>query len=142
MIRCTVRTLVWTLSLAGFLYCSGRESSEGGVGTASSATRAAMPDTSSTEAAEARRVFNARCAVCHGEDGKGGGPLADELITAAPDFQDATWQSSVTDPEIEKVIQDGGAALGKSAAMPSDPDLASQPEIVAALREYVRSFGR
>jgi hypothetical protein len=39
-------------------------------------------------------------------------------------------------------VQYGGAAVGKSAAMPSNPDLMSKPAVVAALREYVRNVAK
>jgi hypothetical protein len=39
------------------------------------------------------------------------------------------------------VILYGGAAVGKSAAMPANPDLQSQPFVVKALVEKIRNFG-
>jgi len=57
-------------------------------------------------------------------------------------FQDAAWQASVSDQHIEQIIQYGGAAVGKSPTMPSNPDLMSKAEVVAALREHVRGLAR
>jgi hypothetical protein len=56
------------------------------------------------------------------------------------DFQDPQWQASVADAYVEKIIVEGGAAVGKSAVMPPNPDLAAKPEVVAALRSYLRSL--
>ena len=56
-------------------------------------------------------------------------------------FHDKAWHQSVTDEHIEKIIQYGGSAVGKSPAMPANPDLTSKPDVVAALRKKIRGFG-
>ena len=38
------------------------------------------------------------------------------------------------------IIKFGGAAVGKSPAMPPNPDLVAKAEVVTALREHVRSL--
>ena len=91
--------------------------------------------------AEAEQIFATRCATCHGPDGAGNGPAAAALDPKPRDFRDASWQASVSDAHVEKIIQYGGAALGRSAAMAPNPDLVSRPELVAALRAKVRSLG-
>ena len=69
--------------------------------------------------------------------------LAAAALTPRPrNFHDATWQTSVTDEHIEKIIQYGGAAVNKSAAMPSNPDLVVKPATVTALRAHVRQLAR
>jgi mono/diheme cytochrome c family protein len=40
----------------------------------------------STSPASGEQMFNAYCAVCHGKDGKGGGPAAVALKTPPPDL--------------------------------------------------------
>jgi len=89
---------------------------------------------------EAKEIFASRCANCHGVNGAGNGPAAAGLDPKPRNFHDPVWQASVTDEHIEQTIQYGGAAVGKSPAMPSNPDLTSKPEVVAALRAYVRSL--
>jgi mono/diheme cytochrome c family protein len=91
--------------------------------------------------AEAEQIFATRCATCHGPDGAGNGPVAAALDPKPRDFRDASWQDSVSDAHVEKIIQHGGAAVGRSPAMPPNPDLVSRPELVAALRAKVRSLG-
>ena len=95
-----------------------------------------------TPTGPAERLYVDRCASCHGRTGRGDGPATVELWAQPPNFQDAEWQQSVGDERIEEVIVRGGEALGSSRAMPAHPDLADQPEVVASLREYVRSFGQ
>ncbi|HBZ69161.1 MAG TPA: hypothetical protein DEP35_05195 [Deltaproteobacteria bacterium] len=104
---------------------------------------AAAPTKSSDAArAEAQQIFATRCTPCHGATGGGDGPASSGLTPPPRNFHDKAWQSAVTDDHIEQIIQYGGAAVGKSPAMPSNPDLMSKPEVVAALREYVRSLGK
>jgi mono/diheme cytochrome c family protein len=92
--------------------------------------------------AEARQIFEARCATCHGPQGAGNGPASAGLAPPPRNFQDPVWQKSVSDAHIEKIVLLGGAAVGKSALMPSNPDLAGKPEVVAGLREHVRGLAR
>ena len=85
-------------------------------------------------------MFATRCVPCHGATGHGDGIAAAALTPHPRNFSDATWQASLTDASIERVIREGGEAVGKSALMPANPDLAPRPEILAALRAYVRTF--
>jgi mono/diheme cytochrome c family protein len=110
---------------------------------APSTAPAAAPTKSSDAArAEAQEIFKTRCTPCHGATGGGDGPASAGLTPPPRNFHDKAWQSAVTDDHIEQIIQYGGAAVGKSPAMPSNPDLMSKPEVVAALREYIRNLGK
>lgn len=91
---------------------------------------------------EAEKVFTSRCVTCHGPQGEGNGPGAAKLDPKPRNYHDAKWQATVSDESIEKTIVYGGAAVGKSPQMVPNPDLGSKPEVVAALREKVRSFGK
>jgi mono/diheme cytochrome c family protein len=92
--------------------------------------------------AEAEKIFSERCVTCHGAGGAGDGPASAGLVPKPRNFQDAAWQQSVSDEYIEQIVQYGGAAVGKSAAMPANPDLMSKPAVVAALRAHVRALAR
>ena len=92
--------------------------------------------------AKAKDIYASRCATCHGAAGKGDGPGAANLTPKPPNFQDQSWQTSVTDQNIEQAILYGGAAVGKSPMMPSNPDLESDRAVVAALRVLVREAGQ
>ncbi len=87
-----------------------------------------------------RELYQARCRICHGPEGAGDGPGARNLTPAPPDFRSEEWQSSIPDEELAEIISKGGAAVGKSAAMPGAPDLADEPAKIAALVDYVRSL--
>ena len=91
--------------------------------------------------AGARTVYNERCSVCHGVNGDGMGPASAALNPRPRNYHDAVWQASVTDEQIKKTIMYGGASVGKSPLMPSNPDLDGKPEIIDGLVQIVRTFG-
>lgn len=118
-------------------------------GASSGATAAAAQTSGAgavviTDAArtEAKQLFATRCAVCHGPEGRGDGPGGIALDPKPRNYHNPAWQDSVSDKEIETAILYGGAAVGRSPAMIANPDLGSKPEVVAALREIVRNFGK
>lgn len=84
-------------------------------------------------------AFKSRCAPCHGESGHGDGPASAALTPKPRNYTDTNWQKSVKDDDIRKTILYGGAAVGKSPAMPASPDLDGKPEL-AALVAVVRAF--
>jgi len=90
--------------------------------------------------ANAKTVFAQRCVPCHGAGGNGDGPASASLDPKPRNYTDATWQASVDDAYIEKIIKFGGAAVGKSPAMPNNPDLA--PDVITALKDIVRGFNK
>lgn len=92
--------------------------------------------------AEATKIFIQRCAACHGTNGAGDGPAAASLSPKPRNLQDPEWQASVDDAYIEKIIKLGGMGVGKSAAMPPNPDLAENEAVVKALRVKVRQLKR
>ncbi len=96
--------------------------------------------TSADAAAKAQTIFAQRCTPCHGASGGGDGPASASLNPKPRNFHDGAWQASVTDDHIMTIIKLGGAAVGKSAAMPNNPDLAGDVPTVTALKDVVRSF--
>ncbi len=113
-----------------------------GLAVACSKTEAHEAVVSSAVPQESRDVFTQRCATCHGMDGRGTGPAAVALNPKPRNYGDKAWQGTVTDDQIKSTIVGGGPAVGKSALMPPNPDLAGKPEVVAGLVSIVRSFGR
>ena len=92
--------------------------------------------------AEAESIFKNRCTPCHGEKGGGDGPASASLNPHPRNFHDKAWQAAVNDEHIAKIIQFGGAAVGKSPNMPPNPDLQAKPEVVAELAKKIRTFGQ
>lgn len=103
-----------------------------------------VPSTTTTPAttvdpvAKAKQVFVERCVPCHGATGHGDGPASASLDPKPRQYADPAWQASVDDAYLEKIIKYGGAAVGKSPAMPTNPDL--DAATVTALKDIVRHF--
>jgi mono/diheme cytochrome c family protein len=133
---------ILTLSLAVLIggACSkGEESEEAdpSATTTTSTTSVAPVD----QSAKAKEIFSQRCTPCHGNEGRGDGAASASLNPKPRNFHDAEWQGTVTDDHLQKIIQFGGAAVGKSAAMPANPDL-KDPAVVQALAAYIRELGK
>jgi mono/diheme cytochrome c family protein len=86
----------------------------------------------------ALNVFMSTCAPCHGPEGRGDGPASESLNPKPRNYHDARWQASVTDDDLEKTIQLGGAKTGKSPYMPGHPeyDKATLDGLVHVIREF------
>ncbi len=123
--------LLVAAALAG---CGSKEEDAAG------GSQAAASSGSSAATEEAVSIFGSRCATCHGAQGAGDGAASASLNPRPANFQEAAWQQSVTDEHIDRIIVQGGAAVGKSAAMPGNPDLQNKPEVVTALRQHIRSL--
>ena len=62
------------------------------------------------------RQFKAKCARCHGRDGRGGGDEAAEMAVAPPDFTDPAFAGRRSDGQLYYQILMGG---GERCAMPA-----------------------
>jgi mono/diheme cytochrome c family protein len=83
-------------------------------------------------------IFQTRCFVCHGREGKGDGPASTGLGAAVRDLTNPAWQDSISDETIGKVIRSGAAAVGGTAAMAPNPDLSDAQ--IYSLTLYIRSL--
>jgi mono/diheme cytochrome c family protein len=101
---------------------------------------AAAPKPPPDSAAQAKEIFAQRCTPCHGAEGRGDGVASAQLTPRPRNFHDADWQKSVQDTYLTQIIKLGGAAVGKSPAMPGNPDL-RDPAVVEALKNQIRAFG-
>jgi mono/diheme cytochrome c family protein len=75
-----------------------------------------------------KQIFEARCAACHGADGRGG-PGRQLLKVDLPDFTDCAFASREPDADFAAVIHGGGPARGFSALMPAHGQASSQAEM-------------
>src|SRR5262245_42232225 len=73
----------------------------------------------SGDVAAGKAKFDQNCALCHGPEGKGDGPGAQNLNPKPRNFHDAAYMSGRTDEQLHKVIKEGGAASGFSPVMPA-----------------------
>lgn len=139
-----MRLILGAVLMVGLFGC--KEQSSGGA-AAAPAVAAAVPQAAAAPAASAEddkkaaeEIFANRCTPCHGPKGAGDGAASASLTPKPANFTSAEWQGKVTDEHIEKIIVYGGAAVGKSPAMPPNPDLDAKQNIVKALRAHLRSL--
>ncbi|HKO47430.1 MAG TPA: c-type cytochrome [Polyangiaceae bacterium] len=135
-----VFALLFVLPLSWVSACSKHSTSGAPATTSAPVAAPEAPPPPPDPAAEARKLFTTKCVVCHGDHGAGDGPGAAALNPKPRAFGDANWQTSVTDEQIKKTILEGGAAVGKNAAMPANPDLTDKPDVLTALAKIVRDF--
>jgi mono/diheme cytochrome c family protein len=69
------------------------------------------------DAAKGAQIYSLYCSSCHGLTGAGDGPLAASLVPRPANHTDAAYMGSLSDEHLYKVIQGGGAAVGKSPLM-------------------------
>lgn len=83
---------------------------------------------------------SAKCGACHGPGGKGDGPAGQRLKDKPTDWTAGGGLKGMDDQKIYDSIAKGGAAVGKSRAMPASPRL-SEAE-VWNLVAYVKSLAK
>ena len=136
----TLSILAMLMALSG---CGQKEADKPGPQAGPSPTAQAEPGKPSAAAvAEAKNIYQMRCAICHGQTGKGDGPGAASLDPKPRNYTDKAWQATVTDDDLKQVIVKGGAALQKSPVMPPNPDLGQKPEVLDALIALIRGFAQ
>ena len=109
-------------------------------GTSKVSTTTTVAPAAGDPDAKAKEIFAQRCTPCHGAEGRGDGAASASLNPKPRNFHDAAWQESVTDDYLIQIIKMGGAAVGKNAAMPGNPDLKDEA-VLAALKNYIRALG-
>lgn len=79
------------------------------------------------------------CAACHGTNGSANTPSILAMNPVPRNLTDPTWQKTVGDDHIAKVIKQGGAAVGLNATMPPWGAVLSDQDIdllVALIRSW------
>ncbi len=89
-------------------------------------------------ASEISDLFSDKCAVCHGDDGKGRTRMGKKFH--APDFTSSKWQGKTTDEEARQTIENGTVIDGQVRMPPWKEKLT--PQQISDLLKYARSFGR
>jgi mono/diheme cytochrome c family protein len=85
------------------------------------------------------RLFKAKCASCHGVDGKGKTETGEKL--GIPDMTTADWQKKLTDAQMKTSINDGVKRPGKTEGMDPYKDKLEAAQI-DSLIAYVRTLGK
>lgn len=87
----------------------------------------------------AENEYREACASCHGESGGGNGPEAQGIVPKPSDFTSKAFWLTRNQPHVEKVIREGGAAVGKSPLMAAFGPRYTREQI-AELASYVRKL--
>jgi tetratricopeptide (TPR) repeat protein len=92
------------------------------------------PDTPTSGAASTTgaELWAAKCALCHGADGRAQTPMGRAL--EIPDMTSAEWQKNTTDQSIQRVITEGVVDEDGQRRMQAFPDL-TPAEVESLLRE-------
>lgn len=106
----------------------------------------------------ARADFAAYCAACHGNDGRGGGPLAEGMEPVPADVTLITRRNGGVFPKAQVMGHIAGYTMGRSESpMPQFSDLLEGPQVMfddgsgqavptparlVALADYVQSLQR
>ena len=83
--------------------------------------------------------YDTYCVTCHGSQGKGDGPAASTLPKKPADHSDGNYMNPLPNAELYKAIKEGGAAIGKSNAMPPWGATLNDAQVRDVLA-YVRSL--
>ena len=86
------------------------------------------------------RTWKAKCASCHGADGKGDTEQGAKV--GLPDFKSAAWQKATPDAKIKQKIVDGSTKEKGGVKLEMDPykDKLDEAQI-DSLVAYIRTFG-
>lgn len=85
-----------------------------------------------------KELYQQRCAPCHGSDGKANTPTAHALKPKPRDHTNGKYMNALSNPHLQKVIKQGGPAVGKAPIMPPQADLSDQQ--IQDLIAFVRSL--
>lgn len=83
----------------------------------------------SLSAADGADIYKSKCSMCHGADGKGFAAIH------TPDFTDPKVQASISDKQMEEIINNGK----KGTAMPAFKGKLKEDEIKDVIK-YIRSL--
>lgn len=101
----------------------------------------AVPSAVLAKSFEGRKLYTTYCLVCHGEDGRGKGPLAAKLKKAPASLVDSARMEKYTDQDLFRVIESGKAHDKIMEGMPQWGSVLPGPSVQAVVA-YLRFMHR
>ena len=93
----------------------------------------------SASAQDAKAIYAKDCAKCHGDSGAGDGAMGQKLKDKPSDWtKSGGGLKDLDDAKIAESIKKGGAAIGRSKAMPASSKLSDDE--VKALVAHVKAL--
>ena len=83
----------------------------------------------SREARRGKVLYEYYCALCHGKTGDADGFNAYNLRTPPTEHTDPILMGTLSDTQIQRIVKEGGGALGRSPQMPPWGGVLSDREI-------------
>ena len=93
----------------------------------------------SREAKRGRALYEYYCALCHGKQGDADGFNATNLKTPPARHTDPILMGTLSDAQVQRIIKEGGQALGRSPQMPPWGGVLKSQEI-AVLTAFIRTL--
>jgi cytochrome c oxidase cbb3-type subunit 3 len=93
------------------------------------------------DASRGADLYATYCWTCHGKSGKGDGPIAAAYKPPPRDLTDQSYVASLSDYDLYHVISQGGAMMGRSAAMPAWGQVLT-PQDMWDLVAYIRQLSQ
>jgi mono/diheme cytochrome c family protein len=93
----------------------------------------------SRDARRGRALYEYYCALCHGKQGDADGFNATNLKTPPTRHTDPILMGTLSDAQVQRIIKEGGQAVGRSAQMPPWGGVLKSQEI-ADLTAFIRTL--
>ena len=93
-------------------------------------TRSSAPAPTQVSLELGEKVFQQRCVLCHGPEGRGNGPASAGLKPPPRNFHDAPYMHSKTDDELLTSIRNGKSAMPPWGKVLSDVEIRSALMVV------------
>ena len=93
----------------------------------------------SREAKRGRALYEYYCALCHGKQGDADGFNATNLKTPPAQHTDPILMGTLSDVQVQRIIKEGGQALGRSPQMSPWGGVLKSQEIVD-LTAFIRTL--
>jgi mono/diheme cytochrome c family protein len=107
--------------------------------TAAGQSRVARLQPPAFAASSGKQIYQANCAACHGQDGRGSKPETTGLDLPLPDFTECAFSSREAERDWAGIVHQGGPVRAFDERMPAFGGVLTETDIIAVVR-YVKRF--